>query len=52
MTPLREALERSMLARDEMICLYASEQVNAEMFARAKSRIKANGGTLADIADV
>jgi hypothetical protein len=49
---LRKALERAQLALDDWLHTYADEHCDKDDVARSRSRIVANGGTLAYIAKV
>ena len=50
------ALERSMLAIDDLTCLCANGQANEDYYgdtlARVRSRVNANGGVMAYVANV
>jgi hypothetical protein len=48
---LVEALERSRLAVDDLLAMYARDQVGHDTFRRAQSRINDRGGMLAYIAE-
>lgn len=49
---LRAALERSILALDTWLHIYASDQCDPQRVAEAQQRIKDYGGLIAYIADV